>query len=114
MCEPGSLYFDVDLALGDGPEGLDELELDLLGRQLTVPDPRVALLHHLGDGRLDLTPPLGQQDDVLVQQVPLLGGVAHSDDGHQDLGRRRHVGSRTGLLLQGKQHLQSLVQLACN
>ena len=39
----------------------------------------------------ELTPPLGQQHDVLIQGVPVLGLVTHLNHGHQDPGRWHHV-----------------------
>ena len=75
MSESGPLDLNIDLALSDGSEGLDELEFHLFGGELSLFDPRVALLYHFGHRRLDLAPSLGQQDDVLVQQVPFLGTV---------------------------------------
>ena len=73
MGQPGPLAFNVDLALGDRHQRLDQLQLDLLGRERLLEDPLGALLDHLGHGGLELGALLGQQDDVLAQERPVLG-----------------------------------------
>ena len=48
---------------------------------------------------------------MLVEGGPLLGLIAHLDDGHEDLGGGVHVAPRPRLLLQGQQHLDGAHQV---
>ena len=52
--QPGPLDLDVDLSGGDGPQGLDQLELLVLGGDGAVEDPFAAFLNHLSHCGFDL------------------------------------------------------------
>lgn len=57
------------LSCRNGPQRIDEVELRLLiGDRIHI---RAALLDQLGDRLLDLTSSLGEQHDVLGQQLPV-------------------------------------------
>jgi hypothetical protein len=48
-------------------------------------------LHHLGDGLLELSMLLREQQDLLVHQVPVLCILCYCDDGDYDSGRGREI-----------------------
>ena len=87
--EACALNFDVDLALSDLEEGINQGQLDLHRGGLL--NEHHGFLDHLGNGLLQLTALLGKQHDLLVEHLPILGLETHLHGLHQHPGGRRKV-----------------------
>lgn len=79
--EKGPTRLSAHLASCDCPQSVNEFQFQFFGRHLI--NILAALLDHLGDSCLQLTPPFGQGYDIFVKQIPLLGLKADLDDGLQ-------------------------------
>lgn len=109
FCQAGALDFNVDLALGDCSQCVDELDLGLLVWSLV--DVGDAFLHHLNNGLFRLRTFLHENCNVLVQQVPLADIENDLNDGDEHSRAGNHVGANTSLLLEREQLFQCVVEL---
>ena len=85
----GALDLDKDLALGHGPQRLDQRQLGLeVRRRLQEAHD---CLHHLGDGLLQLAVLLGEDERLFVEENPFALLLAECDNRNQYPGRRREI-----------------------
>jgi hypothetical protein len=77
------------LSLSHSPERLDDRQLCL--QIWCVVQKTHHRLHHLGGGLFELSMLLGEEQDLLVHQVPVLCALGYCDNGDDDPGRRRKI-----------------------
>jgi len=82
------------LALGDCPQSLDNRELDIrIGSIIQEAHHR---LHHPRCGLLELGMFLGEEEHLVIEEVPIAGVFSDGDDGDQEARCRGEVGSLLG------------------
>jgi hypothetical protein len=77
------------LSLGHSPQRLDDGQLRL--QVWCFIKEAHHCLHHLGGGLFELSMLLGEEQHLLVHQVPVLRILGYCDDGDNDSGRRREI-----------------------
>lgn len=89
--DAGTLDLDKDLTLGHCPQGLDDLNLPVdVGNVAQDVDDG---LDHPLDGLLELAMFLGEDGNLVAEQVPIAGAFAEVDNGNEESGCRCEIGS---------------------
>lgn len=89
--DAGALDLNKDLSLCHCTQGLDDLDFSVDARDFAenVNDG----LDHLLDGLLELAMFLGEDSDLVAEQVPITGILAEGDDGNEESGCGGKIGS---------------------
>lgn len=88
--DAGTLDLDKDFALGDCAQGFDDLDLPVdAGNVAQEVDDG---LDHVLNSLFELAMLLGEDGDLVAEDIPVAGIFAESDDGNEESGRRRKIG----------------------
>lgn len=89
--DAGTLNLDEDLALGDCTQGLDDLDFSVYAGDVAqeVDDG----LNHVLDSLFKLAMLLGEDGNLVAENIPVAGVLAEGDDGNKKSGRGRKIGS---------------------